>query len=36
LIWIENSGHTMTLEPARRQVYELAANFIEQVREKTR
>jgi len=36
LIWIENSGHVITLEPARMQVYDLAADFVEQVREKAR
>ena len=36
LVWIENSGHVITLEPARRQVYDLAAGFVEQVSEKAR
>ena len=36
LVWIENSGHVLTVEPARRQVYDLAANFIEQLNEKIR
>jgi carboxylesterase len=36
LVWIENSGHVITLEPARGQVYELAADFVEKVGEKTR
>jgi carboxylesterase len=34
LVWIENSGHVITLEPARRQVYDLAADFVELVKEK--
>jgi carboxylesterase len=33
LVWIENSGHVITLEPAREQVYQLAADFVKQVRE---
>ena len=36
LVWIENSGHVITLEPARRQVYDLAADFVERVSEKAR
>jgi carboxylesterase len=31
LIWIEGSGHVLTVEPARRRVYELAASFVNQV-----
>lgn len=31
LHWIENSGHVMTVEPARHQVYVKAARFVEQV-----
>lgn len=31
LAWIENSGHVMTVEPARREVYAEAAQFVEQV-----
>lgn len=29
--WIENSGHVMTVEPARHEVYQLAAEFVERV-----
>lgn len=36
LVWIENSGHVLTVEPARRQVYDLAADFVEKVSEKAR
>ncbi len=36
LVWIENSGHVITLEPAREQVYELAADFVQQVGERAR
>ncbi len=36
LVWIENSGHVITLEPARGQVYKLAADFVKQVGEKAR
>ena len=36
LVWIENSGHVITVEPAREQVYELAADFVKQVRERAR
>ena len=36
LVWIENSGHVLTIEPAREQVYDLAADFVEQVSEKAR
>lgn len=32
LIWIENSGHVMTVEPAHRQVYEVSANFVDQLK----
>ena len=31
LLWIENSGHTMTVEPARQQVYDSAAEFVERL-----
>ncbi len=36
LVWIENSGHVLTIEPAREQVYDMAADFIEQMSEKAR
>jgi esterase/lipase len=36
LVWIENSGHVLTVEPAREQVYDIAADFIEKVSEKVR
>jgi carboxylesterase len=36
LVWIENSGHVITLEPARGQVYELAVDFINKVGERAR
>ena len=29
LLWLENSGHVLTVEPAHRQVYESAAGFVE-------
>lgn len=29
LLWLENSGHVLTVEPAHRQVYESAAEFVE-------
>lgn len=31
LAWVENSGHVMTVEPARQQVYARAAEFVAQV-----
>lgn len=31
LVWIENSGHVVTVEPAWRQVYQLTAQFVERV-----
>lgn len=34
LVWIENSGHVLTVEPSRRRVYDLAAEFIDRVLEK--
>lgn len=33
LIWIEDSGHVITVEPARRRVYELAAAFVDRIAE---
>ncbi len=36
LVWIENSGHVLTVEPAREQVYDMAADFVEKVSEKVR
>jgi len=29
LLWLENSGHVLTVEPAHQQVYESAAEFVE-------
>ena len=34
LIWIENSGHVLTLEPARELVYDLASDFVTRSGEK--
>ncbi len=34
LVWIENSGHVITVEPSRRRVYDLAAEFADRVLEK--
>ncbi|MFQ5923268.1 MAG: alpha/beta hydrolase [Anaerolineales bacterium] len=34
LVWIENSGHVITVEPARRQVYDLASSFVERITER--
>ncbi len=31
LLWLENSGHVLTVEPAHRQVYESAAEFVERM-----
>ena len=31
LQWLENSGHVLTVEPAHRQVYQSAAEFVERV-----
>ncbi|MEE9216539.1 MAG: hypothetical protein V3U32_03810, partial [Anaerolineales bacterium] len=36
LVWIENSGHVLTVEPARRQVYDLSASFVERVSRRVR
>jgi len=31
LVWIENSGHVITVEPARRRVYDLATSFVDRI-----
>ena len=31
LVWIHDSGHVITVEPARRRVYELATSFVDRV-----
>jgi len=36
LVWLENSGHVVTVEPAHRQVYESAAEFVERWRHPAR
>ena len=36
LVWIENSGHVLTVEPARLLVYDLAASFAERVKQGVR
>lgn len=36
LVWIENSGHVLTVEPARRRVYDLAASFVDRIKQRVR
>ncbi|MCZ6529604.1 MAG: alpha/beta fold hydrolase [Chloroflexi bacterium] len=36
LVWIENSGHVITVEPGRKRVYDLATSFVDRITKRVR